>query len=242
MYTGHGVFLLTQARIIKYGNKKGFIMGYTPQEIKSALAFRKVSYDQETAGRIKDFRRELDRKTDFLKKLFDAINEDYRNHSKTENPFSNPMVRETESGITYFEYDMRLPNGIFKNQIEICYEGYFVNYTSMPDVVYESDGRKREDCTKELYAGDKGIIQQILRSYAELTLSGSMIDIEDRLYQALQTDDKKPDWMAIDRKPQTPNEYLESSTRTWVIFEKAFKKSPHPSLFFKESVNYLTPR
>ena len=49
------------------------------------------------------------------------------------------MVRETESGITYFEYDMRLPNGIFKNQIEICYEGYFVNYTSMPDVVYESD-------------------------------------------------------------------------------------------------------
>jgi hypothetical protein len=216
-------------------------MDYTPEQIESVLAFRKVSYDQETLDSVENFREEVDRKSKFLLNLFEAIDSDYRDHSKTENPFSNPVIRETESGITYFEYDVLLPNGTFKNQIEICYTGYFTNYTSMADEVYESDGRKREDCTKHQYAGDKGIIRQILRGYAELALSGSMIDIEDRLYHALQTDDKQPDWIGIDRKLQTLNEYLESSARTWIVFEKAFKKSPHPALFSKESLNYLTP-
>lgn len=210
-------------------------MSYTAEEIETALEFNKVGYEQKTGEGIKKFRKELDRKTTLLVNFFNALEDDYKNHSKKQNPFSNPAIRETEDGITYFEYDVDLGSKKYPHQIEICQSGYFVNEPSetfLPDDIALSGNQTRGEQTKTLFCSDPSITTQILRGYAECMLAGPMTAIENRVFEKLNI---KDGFLGIkmDQRPESIIEYIENSEKNWETFVHACRKSPHASLFVR---------
>ncbi len=211
-------------------------MNHTPEEIEAALTFNKVGYDDRVTQRVEEIKAEIDRKSKFLLKLFDAIDSDYRTHSQTESPFSSPVVQKTDSGITYFEFDTKLSGEEHLFQIEICERGYFVNgpceATFLPDDIVLPGRTTRKEQTKTLFPSEHSIISQILRGYAFCTGDGPMIDIENRIFKELGIEEK---FLGIqnNQKPETVIEHIENANKHWKTFASVFRKAPHLAFFVK---------